>query len=157
MNAPDIHHAIFVVDRTLKASPAAVFRAWADPEARARWLAPREGWMRSDAASDFRPGGEERLTSIPVGGPAHELVATYRDIVPGERIVATYAVIIDGLPASASVATIELKPAAAGTRVVYTEQGAFLCGRDTMVARQRTVTAALEALAAEAERLDAEA
>jgi uncharacterized protein YndB with AHSA1/START domain len=152
MQAPAVHHAIFVVDRTLRASPAAVFRAWSDPEARARWLALPQGWMLSDAASDFRQGGPERMTCIPVGGPAHELVATWQEIVPDERIVVSYGVTIDGHPASASVATIELKPAGSGTRVVYTEQGAFLAGRDTMLARQRAVTAAMDALAREVDR-----
>jgi uncharacterized protein YndB with AHSA1/START domain len=46
--------------------------------------------------------------------------------VHDERIVYAYAMTIDGTPISVSLATVEFKPAGAGTQLVITEQGAFL-------------------------------
>jgi hypothetical protein len=50
---------------------------------------------------------------------------------------------------SVSVATIELWPEAAGTRLVLTEQGAFLDGRDSPDQRQQGAGGLLDALGAE--------
>ena len=46
--------------------------------------------------------------------------------MPDERIVYAYAMEIDGTPISVSLATVEFQPAGAGTRLIITEQGAFL-------------------------------
>jgi hypothetical protein len=48
---------------------------------------------------------------------------------------------------SASIATIQLLAEGAGTRLVLTEQGAFLDGQDTPAAREHGTRELLEALA----------
>ena len=53
---------------------------------------------------------------------------------------------------SASVATVELTPDSRGTRMVYTEQGAFLDGHDTPAQREHGTRELLDNLAAELER-----
>ena len=49
---------------------------------------------------------------------------------------------------SVSVATVELRPEGAGTRLVLTEQGAYLDGHDTPAQRQHGSGALLDALGA---------
>jgi uncharacterized protein YndB with AHSA1/START domain len=39
MSQRNTRHDTFVIERTYPASPARVFNAWADPEAKARWFA----------------------------------------------------------------------------------------------------------------------
>jgi len=63
--------------------------------------------------------------------------ATYHDVVPDERIVYAYEMHLDDRKISVSLATFELKTAGAGTRLVMTEQGAFLDGYDDADSRER--------------------
>ena len=55
----------------------------------------------------------------------------YLDIVPDARIVFTYTMTVDDTRISSSLVTVELTPDAAGTQLVYTEQGAFFVDADT--------------------------
>ena len=54
--------------------------------------------------------------------------ATYRDIVPAERIVYGYLMEADDTLISVSVTTVEFAPAPSGTTLTFTEQGVFLDG-----------------------------
>lgn len=74
---------------------------------------------------------------------------TYQDIVPDERIVYTYEMHLDDVRISVSLATVEFRPAEAGTRLVYTEQGAFLDGLDAPAQREQGTGSLFDALAAE--------
>ena len=56
---------------------------------------------------------------------------------------------IGGNRISASLATIEFEPGGAGTRLTYTEQGAFLDGHDNAAQREAGCRELFEALAAE--------
>ncbi len=71
--------------------------------------------------------------------------------MPDERIVYAYAMQIDGTPISVSLATIEFKLAGSGTRLVITEQGAFLDAFDDGGGREQGTRALLERLAASLE------
>jgi uncharacterized protein YndB with AHSA1/START domain len=82
----------------------------------------------------------------------HHYDARYQDIVPGERIVSTYDMHLDDKRISVSLATVEFKAAAAGTRLVYTEQGAFLDGFDMPAQRKQGTEDLLDALAAYLQR-----
>jgi hypothetical protein len=53
---------------------------------------------------------------------------------------------------SASLATVELLPDGAGTRLIYTEQGAFLDGADRPADREAGCRALLDNLDAELRR-----
>jgi uncharacterized protein YndB with AHSA1/START domain len=75
--------------------------------------------------------------------------AIYRDIVPPERIVYTYDMLIDGTRISVSLATVDLRAEGDGTRLVYTEQGAFLDGHDTPGERDQGMGSLLDALGVE--------
>ena len=136
MTERKVTHSTFVVERTYPASPARVFAAFADPKIKDRWFAGPEEWGPDEREMDFRVGGRETSRGGPKGGPIHAFDALYYDIVPNERIVFAYDMHPDDLRISVSLATIELKPDGAGTRLVYTEQGAFLDGFDDPAGRE---------------------
>ena len=149
MTERSVTHDTFVVERSYPASPARVFAAWADPAAKARWFASPEEWGPDEFELDFRVGGRERSRGGPPGGPLITYEARYQDIVPDERIVYTYVMEMDATLISISVATVELRPEGGGTRLVLTEQGAYLDGHDSSTQRQQGAGGLLDALGAE--------
>lgn len=148
MTERSAHHANFVIERSYDASPARVFAAWADPKAKARWFVGPDDWEKSDHKLDFRVGGRESVSGGPPGGPVHAFAARYWDIVPNQRIVSTYDMHLDDKRISVSLATVEFKPAGAGTRLIYTEQGVFLDGYDNPAERERGTRDLLDKLGA---------
>ena len=103
-------------------------------------------WVSSGHELDFRVGGRERISGGEQGGPVFTFEARYADIVPDERIVTTYEMYQDDTRISVSLAAVEFQPAGAGTRLVYTEHGAFLDGHDTPAARERGTADLLDRL-----------
>jgi uncharacterized protein YndB with AHSA1/START domain len=154
MTERSVTHATFVVERTYEAAPPQVFAAWAEPEAKARWF----GGSWTEFELDFRVGGREFSRGGPSDGPVFTFEGRYQDIVPDERIVYAYDMLLDDARISVSLATVELEPAGRGTRLVFTEQGAFLDGLDTPEQRESGMGSLLDALGdelgrqAEAER-----
>ena len=119
-------HGSFTLERVYDASPARVFRAWADPAIKARWFGGLEGWQMLERSIDFRVGGKERLSGRKGSGVVSTFDAVYHDIVPERRIIYCYDMRLDGRHISVSLATITLQPEGAGTRLTMTEQGVFL-------------------------------
>jgi uncharacterized protein YndB with AHSA1/START domain len=131
MSDRNVEHATFVLERTYNAAPTRVFRAFADPEHKARWFgAPGASTM------DFRVGGAESLSGDAPDGPSYRYDAVYQDIVDNERIVYTYDMHLDGRRISVSVATVELLADGERTRLILTEQGAFFDGLDQPATRE---------------------
>ena len=62
------------------------------------------------------------------------------------------SVSIDGTPISASLGTVELLPSGAGTKLIYTEQGAHLDGLDKPDMRRTGWAGLLDQLGAELAR-----
>ncbi len=135
MNERSVAHATFAIDRTYDASPARVFNAWADPAAKIRWFGPSE-LAKGGHELDFRVGGGERLSVAAPDGSTYVFDSRYQDIVPDRRIVYAYEMHHDEKRISVSLATVELEPDGAGTRLIFTEQGAFLDGLDTPTERE---------------------
>jgi uncharacterized protein YndB with AHSA1/START domain len=152
MTERSVEHATFVVERTYEKPPERVFAAFQDPAAKARWWAGPEDWFEDDHELDFRVGGYERTRGGPPGGPVHISEARYHDIVPNQRIVFTYELHLDETLISVSLATVQLEPAGAGTRMIFTEQGAFLDGHEAPGQRERGWGGLLDALETEIRR-----
>jgi uncharacterized protein YndB with AHSA1/START domain len=148
MTKRSVTHATFVIERTYPASPARVFAAWSSSAAKSRWFQGPAGWDRSAHELDFRVGGRERLSGGPKGGPVHHFEALYQDIVPDQRIITSYEMRFDDKRISVSLATLWLEPAGTGTRLTYTEQGAFLDGYDDAGAREHGTRGLLDQLGA---------
>jgi uncharacterized protein YndB with AHSA1/START domain len=151
------HHATFVIERAYAASPARVFAAWAEPAAKARWFACHDEWKIAVHELDFRVGGRERLRTGPPGGTVHAFDGQYHDIVPDQRIVYSYDMHLDETRISVSLATVELKPAGAGTRLIFTEQAVFLDGTANAAEREEGTRVGLDNLDAALRREAADA
>ena len=143
MSERSTEHAAFVVERVYDASPDRVFAARSDPEAKARWFDGPEGKWELN----FRVGGWERRRGMLPDGREYTFEAHYRDIVPGRRIVYTYEMLLDVIPISVSVATAEFSRERDGTRLLYTEQGAFLDGHEMPARREHGMGSLLDSLA----------
>ena len=142
-----VTHATFSLERSYPAPPARVFAAWADPAAKARWFTPEPG---SGHELDFRIGGREVATGGPEGGPLMTFETLYRDIVPEQRIVYTSTLLAGADLMTISLTTVEFTPGEdGGTRLVLTEQGAYLDGQEQPAWREQGTADQLDALAAE--------
>lgn len=140
-------HDSFVIDRVFSATPAQVFAAFAEPEARARWFSGPPGqWTKLVREQDFRVGGRERVSGRFAGGTVSTFDCRYQDIVKDERIIYTYEMQLDERRISVSLATVELRPEGSGTRMRYTEQGVFLDGYDDSGSRERGTRGLLDQL-----------
>ena len=135
-------HSTFVIERNYDASPARVFAAWADVNAKGQWFGPGG---EQEHRLDFREGGREHFEAA-VEGAVYSYDALYEDIVQDERIVYTYNMHRDGVRMSVSVTTVELLADSAGTHLRYTEQGVFLDGEDKPELREHGTKELLDKL-----------
>jgi len=156
MSERSVHHETFVVERTYAASPARVFAAWADPETKARWFGGSDE-ANGEYELDFRIGGRELSRGGAPDGEVYTYEARYHEIVPDERIVYVYDMHRDKTRISVSLTTVDLKAEDAGTRLIYTEQGAYLDGEDKPEYREQGTGSLLDALGAELGRQPATA
>jgi len=122
-------HTSFTITRDLPAPPAAVFRAWSDPVARRRWTECHPSMTREHSL-DFRPGGVELNRITAPDGAVFLVEARFIEILPDQRIIYAYDYRVGDRRTSASLVTVEFAPAGRGTRMLFTEQVAFLDGHD---------------------------
>lgn len=141
-------HGTFTIERIYDASPARLFKAFADPASKARWFVGPDGWQEVERRLDFRPGGEEVAHGRFPNGVETRFVARYHEIVPDERMVYAYDMHAGGVFLSVSLATIELTPRGDRTALRITEQGVFINGEDGNAERRRGTEYLLERVAA---------
>ena len=137
MTERSVNHATFVIEREYPAKPARVFAAWAD--AKAKEIGMDDPDYQSDGSSyelDFRVRGHERFGGKSPEGSSYRYDAVYYDIVPDQRIVYCYEMYAGDERMSVSVATVDIVAGDAGSKLTYTEQGAFLDGVDKPEARE---------------------
>jgi uncharacterized protein YndB with AHSA1/START domain len=140
-------HDSFAIERTYPVAPEKVFAAWTTLEAKRQWFGNEEGLEPvGEQSLDFRVGGQERFAAK-AEGKVFEFAATYCDIVENERIVWTYDMLMDGRRISVSLSTVEISGTPGGTKLVMTEQGAFLDGLDTNDQRREGTEQFLDSLA----------
>jgi uncharacterized protein YndB with AHSA1/START domain len=150
-----VAHGTFTIERRYDAAPERVFRAYSDPVAFRRWFVEGKGFTVHEWTHDFRIGGRAggRFRFGDESNPTWFNETEHLDIVPGERIVISYVMgreTPDGrVRNSASLATTELVADGAGTRLIYTEQGAFLESADDIARREHGCREMLEGLASE--------
>ena len=130
-------HGTFTIERNLDFPLSMVFNAWADPKAKARWFATPVECTDIIREQNFRIGGRDRFKATWPGGRTSEFTSEYWDIVPDARIVYVYEMHMNDKKISVSLATIEFRPQGKGTKMILTEQGAFLDGYDDAGSRER--------------------
>jgi uncharacterized protein YndB with AHSA1/START domain len=130
MTASEIKHSTFVIERELPGRPRHAFRFWSDPKLKKLWTGCHPDWIVLEDRFDFRIGGEEAIRWQTPEGHEQGFDAHYLDIVPERRIIYAFAMTFKGESLSASLATIELIPAGAATRMIFTEQIAFFGDAD---------------------------
>ncbi|AEG03096.1 SRPBCC family protein [Sinorhizobium meliloti] len=149
MTKASVEHADFTIERVFSSPPEQVFEAFADPAAHDRWFVKADNWPVAEYSHDFRIGGRESGRFSQDGKTFYFNETVYLDIVENKRIVSAYTMAKDEQRLSASIATVDLIPEGTGTRVVFTEQGAFLDGLDKVEYRREGWEQLIGFLAAE--------
>ena len=145
--AASVVHGTFTIEREYPHAIERVFAAWADPAAKMKWFAgPRGEWQVLEREMDFRVGGRERLRGKFKNGYVSDFRAHYHEIVPAQRIIYAYDMFVDERKLSVSLATIVFRKTASATRLVLTEQGAFLDGYDDAGKREHGTGLLMDAL-----------
>jgi len=79
-----------ILTRLIPASPAALYRAWTEPDLLKRWFAPKP-FIVSHAETDLRPGGATRIIMQGPDGAEFPNAGVYLELVENARIVFTDA------------------------------------------------------------------
>lgn len=119
-------HKTFVVERELAASPKHAFRFFSEPALKERWTSCHPDWTVLEEEFSFCVGGVEAKRWRTHEGHEQTFLARYLDIVPARRIIYAFDMGFAGERLSASLATVEFFAEAARTRMVFTEQIAWL-------------------------------
>jgi uncharacterized protein YndB with AHSA1/START domain len=137
-SARSIKHGSFVIERRLDYGPELVYRAWTQKDAKARWFnGPPDKWTESVREMDVRIGGRDVLIGKFADGSESRFEALYLEVVPEKRLVYVYDMYWQGKKISVSLASIEFVAAGKGTKLLVTEQHAFLDGHEDGGSRER--------------------
>ncbi len=109
------------LSRRLKAPREAVFHAFTDPVALAKWFGP-EGVQVTEVKVDLKPGGAYSLVFNDSDGEVHGLSGVYREITPPARLVMTWVWGHGGMAGIETLVTIELAEAGAETELTLTHE-----------------------------------
>ena len=142
-----VQHTTFVVERELATSPRHAFRFFSEPALKLRWNECHPDWEVLEDRCDFRVGGVEAKRWRTGAGDEQTFLAYYLDIVPAERIIYAFDMTLRGARVSASLATVEFMPSASRTRMLFTEQMAYLGDAASMRARIAGTGAGFDKLA----------
>lgn len=108
--------------RVLRAAPEKVYRAFLDPDAKAKWLPPN-GFTGKVQEIEAKVGGSYRMSFTNfTTGQSHSFGGTYTELVPGERIRYTDKFDDPNLPGEMQVA-ITLKAVSCGTELSIVQEG----------------------------------
>ena len=108
--------------RVLKSTPDRVYRAFLDPDALAKWMAPN-GFTGKVHHMDARVGGSYKMSFTNFSsGKSHSFGGEYLELVPGERIKNTDKFDDPNLPGMMTL-TVTLKKVLVGTEVHITQEG----------------------------------
>ncbi len=148
-DASQLHIETIVMERAYRASPARVFSAWGDVEARKRWGRPSPDVIIVYDKADFRVGG---LDDSRCGTPddlRFRAVVRYLEITPDRRIIFAEHVTEAGVARAASLITVDFTPDGAGTRLTLTLQVSSIDGPEMLQGYRQGWEPALDNLAAE--------
>jgi uncharacterized protein YndB with AHSA1/START domain len=108
--------------RVLAAKAERVYRAFTDPDAKARWLPP-DGFTGKFHESDVRVGGRYRMSFTNfTTGKSHSFHGEYLELKPGERLRYTDQFDDPALPGAMEV-TVVIKSVPFGTELSIEQKG----------------------------------
>ena len=109
------------LERSFAAPRDAVFRAWTEPEALAKWWGPKD-FTIPVCEMDVREGGAWRTCMRDKDGVEHWVGGVYREVVAPERLVFTWAWERDGVPGDETQVTVEFRALGEVTGVTLTQR-----------------------------------
>jgi uncharacterized protein YndB with AHSA1/START domain len=110
------------LNRVLRTTPERLYRAFLDPDARAKWLPPH-GFTGKVHHSDARVGGTYKMSFTNfTSGTSHSFGGTYLELVPNERLRWTDRFDDPNLPGEMTV-TVNLKKVSVGTQLDILQEG----------------------------------
>lgn len=108
--------------RVLAARPEKVYRAFLDPDAKARWLPP-DGFTAKIHHMDAKVGGTYKMSFTNfTTGKSHSFGGEFRELVPNERLCYTDRFDDPNLPGELRV-TVTFKPVSVGTEMTIVQEG----------------------------------
>ena len=108
--------------RVLKAPPERIYRAFLEPDAVVKWLAPH-GFTCKVHQLEAKVGGRFRMSFTNFGtGHSHSFGGSYLELVPNERIRNTDKFDDPNLPGDMQT-TISLKKVSVGTELSVVQEG----------------------------------
>jgi uncharacterized protein YndB with AHSA1/START domain len=108
--------------RVLRATPDRVYRAFTDPEALVKWLAPN-GFTAKVHSIDARVGGSYRMSFKNfTTGESHSFGGKYLELVPNERLRYTDKFEDPSLPGEMQT-TITLREVSVGVELNVVQEG----------------------------------
>lgn len=108
--------------RVLKAAPERVYRAFLDPEAKAKWMPPY-GFTGKVHSIDVRVGGSYKMSFTNfTTGKSHSFGGKYVELKPNELIRYTDRFDDPNLPGEMQV-TVTLKKVFCGTELTIVQEG----------------------------------
>ena len=140
----EVTHSTFTLERHYPASVERVFKAWATPEARRRWMA-----QGAEHSQDFVVGGLEIVKGFDGEGRALTHEARYAEIVPNARILTMSTLHAEDQLSTVSVTSVEFEAEGPDTRVILTEHGMYLPGQERPEWRELGTAQQLDTLAVE--------
>lgn len=119
------------VVREFDAPPAAVYRAYTDPELVVQWLGPRQ-YDTELLRFDARDGGSWAFVQRDAQGNEYRFRGVFHSTVPGERIVQTFE--FEGAPGQVNLESTTFEAVDGRTRLVTHTAFQSVEARDQMIA-----------------------
>lgn len=108
--------------RVLATTPDKIYRAFLDPDARAKWLPPN-GFTGKVHHCDAKVGGTYKMSFTNfTTGKSHAFGGTYNELVPGRRLRYTDKFDDPNLPGEMQV-TVDLREVSVGTELSIVQEG----------------------------------
>ena len=121
-----IFHDTLVIKREFPSTVAALFQAFADPNARARWGVPSPTAVLIFDESNFEIGGKDLQRCGAKDDPQFLVEAVYLDIKLNERIIYSERVSMGGTTLSAALHTLQFSKTLQGSALKASIQLAAL-------------------------------
>lgn len=105
---------VLQTERTIAASPAEVYAAFADGTRLARWWGP-SGFTNTFEVFEFKPGGNWKFTMHGPDGKDYPNESVFAELKPGEKVV------IQHIAHPHFTLTVSLLPVGTDTRVLWVQ------------------------------------